>query len=69
MNLAHSWTDWVLQAATYSAVVTLLVAIPWRFLKAKHSAHLGYALFLLPWLPLAFPPIWKVALPLPQSGL
>ncbi|MHC4822834.1 MAG: M56 family metallopeptidase [Planctomycetota bacterium] len=69
MNLAHSWTDWVLQAATYSAVVTLLVAILWRFLKAKHSAHLGYALFLLPWLPLAFPPVWKVALPLPQSGL
>ncbi|MBC8404853.1 MAG: hypothetical protein H8E15_06485 [Planctomycetes bacterium] len=59
--LAASWGQWMTSSALQSALVLSVLLLIWPLLRKRVSAHLAYALFLLPMLPLALPSIWTVA--------
>ncbi len=49
------WWPFVQSATLASFLVFTVVAVVWFFIRRKASAHLGYALFLLPLVPFIFP--------------
>jgi beta-lactamase regulating signal transducer with metallopeptidase domain len=62
-QLATDWAAWVGSAAAHSALI-LAVVLGIRSVYARRgSAHLGYALLLLPLLPLALPALLSFELP------
>ncbi len=75
---AANWMSWLLPTALASLLVWSIVRVLWSALRQRCSAHLGYALFLLPLLPLALPSmrsiefeVWPAAntLELPAASL
>jgi beta-lactamase regulating signal transducer with metallopeptidase domain len=61
-SVALDWGLWLVNAAVQSAWVLALVTGLWLLIRKRGSAHLGYALFLLPLVPLAAPSFWSLQL-------
>lgn len=60
--IALDWGMWLANAAVQSACILALVAGLWLLIRKRGSAHFGYALFLLPFVPLAIPSLWSLQL-------
>jgi beta-lactamase regulating signal transducer with metallopeptidase domain len=60
-TIAATWTDWILSAGVQSTLILALVLCLWPLIRKRISAHLAYALFLLPLIPLAAPSPWSVS--------
>lgn len=61
-TVALDWGLWLASAAVQSAWVLALVAGLWLLIRKRGSAHFGYAIFLLPLVPLATPSMWSLQL-------
>jgi beta-lactamase regulating signal transducer with metallopeptidase domain len=62
-QLAADWASWVGSAALHSALILAVVLIIRTIYARRGSAHLGYALLLLPLIPLALPSVLSFELP------
>lgn len=67
-QIAGSWATWLLQSGLQSLLVLAIVSALWLVLRRRTSAHFGYALFLLPLIPLALPSFWSIEIPLESSS-
>ena len=67
-RLADLWMNWILQSGVQSLLVLAIVSVLWVLIRKRASAHFGYALFLLPLVPLALPSFWSVEIPVPASS-
>ncbi len=67
--IADVWWPFVQSATIGSLIVLLIVACVWSAIRRFASAHLGYALFLLPLIPFVLPLRGLLPLEVPLGGL